>query len=176
MAECSEIEAGGEVRTIKDATARNGVATNAAAIAEIEKVIPSTASASNLLITQNEVKTSQRVLLTTKTIPGLTIAWSPNLEKAHAAWRVVNLAILNIDLTVSGTYTGQTQTIEMFNMPNTLLKQGEYFETPYSQYFGWDNLAKMPCGLWQANSGLFLTNQEIFREYHGQIILPIAKN
>ena len=32
MAECSEIEAGGEVRTIKDATARQGVAANAAAI------------------------------------------------------------------------------------------------------------------------------------------------
>lgn len=35
MAECSEIEAGGEVRTIKDATARQGVAANAAAIEEI---------------------------------------------------------------------------------------------------------------------------------------------
>lgn len=35
MAECSEIEAGGEVRTIKDATARSGVAANAAAIEEI---------------------------------------------------------------------------------------------------------------------------------------------
>lgn len=35
MAECSEIEAGGEVRTIKDATARQGVAANAAAIEEL---------------------------------------------------------------------------------------------------------------------------------------------
>lgn len=35
MAEVSEIEAGGEVRTIKDATARQGVAANAAAIEEI---------------------------------------------------------------------------------------------------------------------------------------------
>ena len=32
MAEVSEIEAGGEVRTVKDTTARQGVATNAAAI------------------------------------------------------------------------------------------------------------------------------------------------
>lgn len=44
MAECSEIEAGGEVRTIKDATARQGVAANAAAIEEINeemaKVLP----------------------------------------------------------------------------------------------------------------------------------------
>lgn len=41
MAECSEIEAGGEVRTIKDATARQGVATNVAAITEINnKVSP----------------------------------------------------------------------------------------------------------------------------------------
>lgn len=35
MTEVSEIEAGGEVRTIKDATARGGVAANAAAIEEI---------------------------------------------------------------------------------------------------------------------------------------------
>lgn len=35
MAECSEIEAGGEVRTIKDITARQGVVANAAAIEEI---------------------------------------------------------------------------------------------------------------------------------------------
>lgn len=35
MAEVSEIEAGGEVRTIKDTTARSGVAANAAAIEEI---------------------------------------------------------------------------------------------------------------------------------------------
>lgn len=39
MAECSEIEAGGEIRTIKDATARNGVAANAVAIEEIIKEI-----------------------------------------------------------------------------------------------------------------------------------------
>lgn len=40
MAECSEIEAGGEVRTVKDTTARQGVATNAAAIEAInEKII-----------------------------------------------------------------------------------------------------------------------------------------
>lgn len=57
MAECSEIEAGGEVRTIKDATARSGVAANAAAIEAIKAVIPSTASASNKTTTMTEVKT-----------------------------------------------------------------------------------------------------------------------
>lgn len=51
MAEVSEIEAGGEVRTIKDATARNGVAANAAAIEEINEKIPSNASSSNQMIT-----------------------------------------------------------------------------------------------------------------------------
>jgi hypothetical protein len=51
MAECSEIEAGGEVRTIKDATARNGVEANAAAIAAINEKIPSDASPSNKMIT-----------------------------------------------------------------------------------------------------------------------------
>lgn len=55
MAECSEIEAGGEVRTIKDATARNGVATNAAAIAEIVAKIPASASSSNKMATRLDI-------------------------------------------------------------------------------------------------------------------------
>lgn len=57
MAECSEIEAGGEVRKIKDTTARSGVAANAAAIEAIEAVIPSTASASNKLLTKDDLPT-----------------------------------------------------------------------------------------------------------------------
>ena len=56
MTECSEIEAGGEVRTIKDATARQGVATNAAAIDEIKAVIPSSASAANKIATQEDIR------------------------------------------------------------------------------------------------------------------------
>ena len=55
MAECSEIEAGGEVRTIKDATARSGVAANAAAIEEIVEKIPSNASSSNKLAAQSDL-------------------------------------------------------------------------------------------------------------------------
>ena len=51
MAECSEIEAGGEVRTIKDATARHGIAENAAAIEEINEKIPASASTSNKMVT-----------------------------------------------------------------------------------------------------------------------------
>lgn len=176
MAECSEIEAGGEVRTIKDATARNGVAANAAAIEDIEAVIPSNASESNLLATEDEVKTSQKVLLTLKTIPGLTMAWAAVDERAHSAWRVGNIAIINISFNVSGTYTGETKWIELFDMPNTLLKQGEHFETPYTQDFGWDVAGSKPCSLLVANNGLFIQNQVISRGYNGQLILPIAKN
>lgn len=55
MEECSEIEAGGEVRTVKDTTARNGVAANAAAIREINEKIPATASASNQVATKTDV-------------------------------------------------------------------------------------------------------------------------
>ena len=176
MAECSEIEAGGEVRTIKDATARNGVAANAAAIEDIEAVIPSSASSSNLLATEDEVKTSPKVLLTAKTIPGLTVGWESTDDRAHIAWRVGNLAIINISLTVSGTYTGGATWIELFNMPNALLKQGEHFELPWLQYFGWDNITASPCSLLTANNGLFFQNQQISRAYDGQLILPIAKN
>lgn len=49
MAEVSEIEAGGEVRTIKDATARNGVAANAAAIEEINEKIAGLSAGGGLL-------------------------------------------------------------------------------------------------------------------------------
>lgn len=62
MAEVSEIEAGGEVRTIKDTTARQGVAANAAAIEAIEAVIPSTASASNKLLTKDDLPTIGTVI------------------------------------------------------------------------------------------------------------------
>lgn len=55
MAEVSEIEAGGEVRTIKDTTARQGVATNATAIEEIVAKIPASASVSNQMATQSDV-------------------------------------------------------------------------------------------------------------------------
>lgn len=58
MAECSEIEAGGEVRTIKDTTARQGVAANATAIEEIVAKIPNTASASNKMATATDVTES----------------------------------------------------------------------------------------------------------------------
>lgn len=59
MAEVSEIEAGGEIRTVKDATAREGVATNAAAIEAIEELIPSTASASNQMTTAADLTNKQ---------------------------------------------------------------------------------------------------------------------
>lgn len=49
MAECSEIEAGGEVRTIKDTTARNGVAENAAAIETIDARLNSTTRIARML-------------------------------------------------------------------------------------------------------------------------------
>ena len=55
MTEVSEIEAGGEVRTIKDATARQGVAANAAAIEEINTKIPSNASSSNQMATASDL-------------------------------------------------------------------------------------------------------------------------
>lgn len=55
MAEVSEIEAGGEVRTIKDTTARQGVATNADAIDAINAKIPSNASASNKMATDADL-------------------------------------------------------------------------------------------------------------------------
>lgn len=59
MAEVSEIEAGGEVRTIKDATARNGVAANADAIAAINAKIPASASASNKMTTAEDLAAKQ---------------------------------------------------------------------------------------------------------------------
>lgn len=59
MVECSEIEAGGEVRTIKDATARSGVAANADAIAAINAKIPASASVSNKMTTAKDLAAKQ---------------------------------------------------------------------------------------------------------------------
>lgn len=55
MAEVSEIEAGGEVRTVKDTTARQGVETNSAAIANVNEKIPASASSSNKLATAADI-------------------------------------------------------------------------------------------------------------------------
>lgn len=55
MADVSEIEAGGEVRTIKDTTARQGVAANTASIEEIAGKIPTSASASNQMVTASDL-------------------------------------------------------------------------------------------------------------------------
>ena len=49
MAEVSEIEAGGEVRKIKDTTARSGVAENAAAIETINARLNSTTRVARML-------------------------------------------------------------------------------------------------------------------------------
>ena len=65
MAECSEIEAGGEVRTIKDATARSGVAANAAAIEEIVAKIPTNASSENKMITAADRASFIKTIYTT---------------------------------------------------------------------------------------------------------------
>ena len=74
MAEVSEIEAGGEVRTVKDTMARQGVAANAAAIAEINEKIPSTASASNKLLTKNDLPTVG------------TVVESANITTSNTSW------------------------------------------------------------------------------------------
>lgn len=71
MAEVSEIEAGGEVRTIKDATARQGVTINANAIAEINEKIPTSASSLNKMATQNDVTKAKPTFATGVTSDGI---------------------------------------------------------------------------------------------------------
>lgn len=60
MAECSEIEAGGEVRTIKDTTARSGVAANADDIAAIQNVIPSGTATDNKLVNASQLSDTRK--------------------------------------------------------------------------------------------------------------------
>ena len=79
MAECSEIEAGGEVRTIKDATARDGVAANTQAIAAIEGKIPASASSSNKMATNNDISNAMNKLIV-RTEHGYFDMWSDGYE------------------------------------------------------------------------------------------------
>lgn len=60
MAEVSEIEAGGEVRTIKDTTARSGVAANTLAITAIQNVIPSDTTADNKLVNASQLSNTRK--------------------------------------------------------------------------------------------------------------------
>ena len=93
MAEVSEIEAGGEVRTVKDTTARQGVATNAAAIEEIVTKIPASASASNKMATASDV--SEAIPTSQTGNPSPNVTWS--------RWGKV------VVLTVSGEFTDGQQ-------------------------------------------------------------------
>lgn len=79
MAEVSEIEAGGEVRTIKDTTARQGVTANANAIAEINEKIPTSASASNKMATNNDISNAMNKLIV-RTEHGYFDMWSDGHE------------------------------------------------------------------------------------------------
>ena len=93
MAEVSEIEAGGEVRIVKDATARQGVAANANAIAGSNEKIPAAASASNKMATARDVS---EVIPTSQTgNPSQKVAWS--------RWGKV------VVLTISGEFTDGQQ-------------------------------------------------------------------
>ena len=74
MAEVSEIEAGGEIRTVKDATARQGVAANTAAIEEIIAKIPASASTSNQMATATDVKES--IPTSQNGAPSQRVTWS----------------------------------------------------------------------------------------------------
>lgn len=61
MAEVSEIEAGGEVRTVKDATARSGVAANAAAIETISARLNSTTRVARMLLNELAVINKNKI-------------------------------------------------------------------------------------------------------------------
>ena len=131
MAECSEIEAGGEVRTIKDATARNGIAANAAAIEEIVAKIPSNASSSNKMITQADIKNYQTENINFIQQPGLTMSFRDNYEYAHRAYRQGNTLFIQISLIYRGIYTGETGWKQIFTKPTNIIKQGESVVWPY---------------------------------------------
>lgn len=88
MTECSEIEAGGEVRTIKDTTARQGVEANAAAIANVNEKIPTSASASNKMLTEAYKKPST-IAVTSVCSNGYALITIPKEAKTAKAVRLV---------------------------------------------------------------------------------------
>ena len=87
MAEVSEIEAGGEIRTIKDTTARQGVATNANAITTINEKIPTSASASNKMLTEAYKKPST-ITVTSVCSNGFATIIIPKEAKTAKAIRI----------------------------------------------------------------------------------------
>ena len=117
MAEVSEIEAGGEVRTVKDTTARQGVAANSAAITEINEKIPATASASNQMATATDVS---------KSIPTSQSGTLPNGIKWSRWGKVVTI-------TVTGEFTDGQQ----LDLPFTPLINTTFMLTWITSLVGW---------------------------------------
>lgn len=75
----------------------------------------------------NNLKPSSAVLLQANSIPGITFAWENNEDNSHMAYRVGNLVIINVSVFVTGTYSGESTWVNLFEMPSSLLKSGEQF-------------------------------------------------
>ena len=140
MAECSEIEAGGEVRTIKDATARNGVAANAADIATIKARIGDSytvVSRNNTLPSQQNttVRVHFNNLPKGKYLPFLTISnnnatagevyeytgfngifkfgWSSTQTYPNIDFKTTNGGAYNYDLILKQTLSSAVSTVDI---------------------------------------------------------------
>lgn len=70
------------------------------------------------------------------TIAGLTTSWGDNAPASHIAYRVGNLIVMNVNLAITGTYSGTTGWVNLWNMPYSLIKTGETLNVPYMVNIG----------------------------------------
>ena len=65
------------------------------------------------------------------TVAGLTTGWYDGADAAHRAYRNGKQVVMNINISIIGTFTGTTGWQKMFEMPTSLLEPGESFAVPY---------------------------------------------
>lgn len=119
---------------------------------------------------------SSPVLLTAKSVPGLTLTWRNDHEDAHQAFRVGDVVYVNLFLDVTGTYTGTSGNVELFDMPEALLENGESFIAPYYINNGWDTVNNKPYQLRYLNQTYFENGYSYNLNFQGQIILLITRS
>lgn len=87
-------------------------------------------------ITSNAVSNIHKSIFTDlqkKTVPGLTLRWNSDffgVSGNNRAWRYGNICFMYIDMIVNGTYTGSSTWVDLWDMPNDLLNDGEQFVIP----------------------------------------------
>lgn len=107
-------------------------------------------------------------LLTIPSVPGLTISPRDSAYGITQSYRVIRcgrVIVANIDLNITGTYTGTTNWVDIYTVP-TSITRGETLDLPYMALLNGNLL------LW--GSKLYLSNGQVLNTWvTGQVVMMV---